>query len=134
MGPNALLQRVRQSPLLICSILLIAVRHSTQELADKLAPALFQEAKRLVASALLDVWQTIEQFQAALILSLWSTTIDQTPLSIDSWFLSGYALQQAVASPVFADVLCQGTASSAKGGGHVDSWCLWNHICLAHLQ
>ncbi|KAH8169459.1 hypothetical protein LIA77_10003 [Sarocladium implicatum] len=134
MTPDTLLQRVRRSPLLICSILLIAVRHSTQELADRLAPKLFQEAKRLVASALLDVWQTIEHFQAALILSLWSTSIDQTPLSIDSWLLTGYALQQAVASPVFSDVLrSPGTASSIKSG-QLATWCLWNHLCLAHLQ
>lgn len=87
----------------------------------------------MVAAALLEVWQTIEYFQAALILSLWSTTIGQTPLSIDSWLLTGYALQHALVSPVFADVLRHGTVLPAKGS-QFDSWCLWNHLCLAHLQ
>lgn len=130
---DELLVRVRQSPLLICSILLIAVRHSTQELADAMAPELLAEAKHLVTSSLLQVQQNMEFFQAALILSLWSTTIGQVPLSIDSWLLTSYALQQGLASPAFAKVLRHGAAPPVR---HHDfnTWCLWNHLCVAHLQ
>ncbi|KAK0384886.1 hypothetical protein NLU13_7365 [Sarocladium strictum] len=130
---DALLLRVRTSPLLLCSILLIAVRHSTQDLADDLAPALFHEAKQLVAVSLLEVPRTVEFFQAVLILSLWSTTIGQEPLSIDSWLLTGYALQQGLASPVFAD-LFRHKSNLPTSKRHFDAWCLWNHLCLAHLQ
>ncbi|KAJ5600594.1 hypothetical protein N7450_001661 [Penicillium hetheringtonii] len=91
---EVLLSQVRKSPLLLCSVFLIAVRHTTQGLADELAPSLFREAKNLISKALLVTPQPIEYFQATLILSLWSTTIGQQPLSIDSWLLTGYALQQ----------------------------------------
>ncbi|KAI9042011.1 fungal specific transcription factor domain-containing protein [Aspergillus affinis] len=130
---ESLIPRIRKSPVLLCSVLLIAVRHSTQDLADRLAPQLFREAKRLVTSSLLVVPQPIEFFQAVLILSLWSTTIGQVPLSVDSWLLTGYALQQALIGPDFAEVFRSGP-SLPTTRRHIDTWCLWNHLCLAHLQ
>ncbi|OAA58224.1 Major facilitator superfamily domain, general substrate transporter [Cordyceps fumosorosea ARSEF 2679] len=130
---DRLLSKVRRSPLLLCSVLLIAVRHTTQELADELAPRLFHEAKSLAAKALLVVPQTVEHFQALLILSLWSTTVGQQPLSIDGWLLTGYALQQGFASACFP-----GQSKLRQGGNaeqsDVDAQCLWNHLCVAHLQ
>ncbi|KIW14107.1 hypothetical protein PV08_06888 [Exophiala spinifera] len=130
---ETLLLQVRRSPLLLCSILLIAVRHTTQELADSLAPALYEEAKSLVAPALLTVPQSTEFFQAALILSLWSTTIGQVPLSIDSWLLTGYAIQQSLASPYFNRVF-QEEQDLHVSKADLDAWCIWNHLCVAHLQ
>lgn len=88
---------------------------------------------QLVSSSLLIVPQPIEFFQAVLILSLWSTTIGQVPLSVDSWLLTGYALQQALASPEFAEVF-RTTSDIPAAISRIDVWCLWNHICLAHLQ
>jgi hypothetical protein len=117
----------------VCSIFLIAVRHTTQDLADRLAPKLFEESKRLITGSLLEVPQTVEFFQAALILSFWSTTIGQVPLSIDSWLLTGYAIQQALVSPYFAEVMRPGAHSSTESTAP-DAWCLWNHLCVAHLQ
>ncbi|KAH7304205.1 putative C6 finger domain protein [Stachybotrys elegans] len=131
MSRDALFLHVRRSPMLLCSVLLIAVRHTTQELADRLAPNLFRESKRLVTASLLEVPQSIEFFQTCLILSLWSTTIGQVPLSIDSWLLTGYAIQQALASPHFAEV---SRPSSNVSTSHLDLWFLWNHLCVAHLQ
>ena len=126
---------MRRSPLLLSSVFLIAVRHTNHELADRLAPKLFQEAKRLVASSLLDAPQPIEFFQAVLVLSLWSTTIGQVPLSVDSWLLTGYALQQGFASPIFEEVLrLELSPPNANAQTNVDNWCLWNHLCVAHLQ
>lgn len=124
---------MRKSPLLLCSVLLIAVRHTTQELADELAPRLFREAKSLVSKALLVVPQPVEHFQAILILSLWSTTIGQQPLSIDSWLLTGYALQQGFASACFPDPCKPGPGQPVEQS-QIDAWCLWNHLCVAHLQ
>lgn len=63
-----LLADVRKSPLLPCS--LIAVR---QEIASSLTPQPFKEVEALLSVGLLETPQTIEFFQAALILSLWST-------------------------------------------------------------
>ncbi|KAM0206349.1 hypothetical protein ACHAPQ_010280 [Fusarium lateritium] len=128
-----LLPIVRKSPLLICSIFLIAVRHTTQDLADRLAPKLFEESKRLITASLLEVPQTIEFFQAVLILSFWSTTVGQVPLSIDSWLLTGYAIQQAYASPCFAEVT-QSNSYQPTNDVTLDAWCLWNHLCVVHLQ
>lgn len=128
-----LLSQVRKSPLLLCSVLLIAVRHTTQELADELAPRLFREAKSLVSRALLLVPQSVAHFQAILILSLWSTTIGQQPLSIDGWLLTGYALQQGFASACFPDLSKLGPGQEVEQR-HIDAWCLWNHLCVAHLQ
>ncbi|KAH8430747.1 Zn(II)2Cys6 transcription factor domain-containing protein [Aspergillus melleus] len=130
---ETLLARIRKSPVLLCSVLLIAVRHTTQDLADRLAPHLFREAKGLITSSLLVVPQATEFFQAVLILSLWSTTIGQVPLSLDSWLLTGYSLQQALISPDFMEVFRPGS-SLPTARCHLDSWCLWNHLCLAHLQ
>ncbi|KAK9415739.1 hypothetical protein SUNI508_10217 [Seiridium unicorne] len=130
---ETLLLRVRKSPLLLCSIFLIAVRHTNQNSAAILAPKLFHESKRLIAISLLEVPQTIEFFQAVLILSLWSTTVGQVPLSIDSWLLTGYAIQQALASPHFAATLREGD-SFPVNGPQLDTWFIWNHICVAHLQ
>ncbi|KAF4337496.1 hypothetical protein FBEOM_8594 [Fusarium beomiforme] len=130
---DRLLVQVRRSPLLLCSIFLISVRHTTQILADRLAPKLFEESKRLITASLLEVPQTIEFFQAVLILSLWSTTIGQVPLSIDSWLLTGYAIQQALASSHFMEAVHPGTPQSTDNS-RLDALCLWNHICVAHLQ
>ncbi|KAJ5110180.1 hypothetical protein N7532_002825 [Penicillium argentinense] len=110
-----------------------SIRHTTQELAAELAPRLFREAKRLISISLLEIPQTIEHFQATLILSLWSTTIGQVPLSIDSWLLTGYALQQGSASSCFPEIPID---FSTRGlhKSQIDAWCLWNHLCVAHLQ
>jgi hypothetical protein len=132
-SPDALLAEVRVSPLLLCACCLIAVRHTTQESASNLAPRLFQEAKALLTGSLLDVPQSKEFFQAAILLSMWSTTIGQTPLSIDSWLLSGFALQHSLASDVFAPVTSENLSVSLNRS-ELDSWCIWNHLCLVHLQ
>lgn len=130
---EALLGEVRKSPLLLSSVCLIAVRHTTQELADTLAPTLFEEAKSLLQSSLLTAAQPLQFFQAVLVLSLWSTTIGQVLLSVDSWLLTGYALQQALASPEFEAVL-QAESERSHAKPKTDIWCIWNHLCVAHLQ
>ncbi|KAJ6007259.1 hypothetical protein N7540_011235 [Penicillium herquei] len=133
LSTEALLTQVRNSPLLLCSVLLIAVRHSKQALEDGLAPRLFYNAKKLLQQAVLKVPQSIEYFQATLILSLWSTTIGQLPLSIDSWLVTGYAIQQGLVSPCFSE-LSRKRLDWELEKPQVDALCLWNHLCVAHLQ
>jgi hypothetical protein len=127
-----LLEDVRVSPLLLCACCLIAVRHTRQDLATQLAPILFKEAKTLLSVAMLSVPQPIEFFQASLVLSMWSTTIGQTPLTIDSWLLSGFALQHSIASGLFHSAgQARRTPQDKRGLDHL---CVWNHLCLVHLQ
>jgi hypothetical protein len=132
---ETVLAEVRQSPLLLCACCLIAVRHTTQDSASTLAPRLVPEAKTLLSAHLLDVPQSIAFFQAAVVLSMWSTTIEQTPLSIDSWLLSGFALQHSLASEVFAPVIAgSGGQAASLSKSELDRWCVWNQLCLVHLQ
>lgn len=130
--PKNLLQKVSRSPLLLCACCLIAVRHTTEDFAVNLAPKLYQCARSLVSSALLDAQQPIEFFQASLILSMWSTTVGQVPLSIDSWLLSGFALQHWQSSPVIDQSRAHPDKQPTKTT--LDYSCLWNHLCLVHLH
>lgn len=124
---------VRGSPLLLCCILLIAIRHSTDSMAERLAPRLLDEASRLLASELLIVPQSKEFFQASIILGLWPTSVGEAPLSIDSWAVTGYALQQALASPLFANATKESSSDTSLESRR-DMQFLWNHLALAHLQ
>ncbi|KAF1996810.1 hypothetical protein P154DRAFT_547693 [Amniculicola lignicola CBS 123094] len=81
--PALLLEDLRAFPLLLSACCLIAVRHTTQDLAARLAPKLFKEAKTLLSIAMLHV-----------------------PLSIGSWLLSGSAIQQTTAMLDPEDVDC----------------------------
>ena len=132
LSTGQLFLQVARSPLLLCSICLIAVRHTTEELATALAPGLLKEAQSLISKALLTVADSVEFFQSCLILSLWSTTIGQVPLSMDGWLLTSYAIQQAQASPVFENVFDTTPAQLTRD--ILNRWRIWNHLCLAHLQ
>mgnify|MGYP003662463727 CR=1 FL=1 len=128
---NDLLRDVRRSPLLLCACCLIAVRHTTEELASAVAPRMFEEAKSLFSKALLVVPQTFDFFQATVILSMWSTTIGQVLLSVDSWLSSGFALQHSLASDVFRPVKSRSAQMTRQDLGSV---AVWNNLCLTHLQ
>ncbi len=127
-----LLAEVRRSPLLLCACCLIAVRHTTEDLAAVLAPRMFEEAKSLFSKALLAVPQSFDFFQASVILSMWSTTIGQVLLSIDSWLSSGFALQHSFASDIFTSTNGQGASQAT--GLDTDQLAVWNNLCLTHLQ
>ncbi len=129
---EALFKNVRRSPLLLSSCCLIAVRHTSQDKASRLAPELFDRSKSLLSTALLSSPQTVEFFQAALVLSMWSTTVGQVPLSIDSWLVSGFAIQHCLSSDLFAPVLDERSSPSTKR--ELELLGLWNHLCLVHLQ
>lgn len=119
---------------MFCACCLIAVRHTSEELAANLAPKLYECAQSFVSSTLLVAPQPIEFFQATLILCMWSTTVGQVPLSIDSWLLSGFALQHCQSSPLFTMVTSQAQQPAKMDEQALDRSCLWNHLCLAHLH
>lgn len=102
-------------------------------MATRLAQSLFQETKSLINATILNTPQPLEYFQATVILSFWSTTIAESPLSLDSWLISGFALQHSFASGFFKP-------SSGMSGGRpnnkeeLDRLCIWNHLCLTHLH
>ncbi|KAF2098421.1 hypothetical protein NA57DRAFT_75668 [Rhizodiscina lignyota] len=132
--PEMLLHQLRSSPLLLAACCLIAIRHTNMELAGRLADPLFQEVKSLLTGTILSVPQSVEFFQASVVLSFWSTTIGQSPLSLDSWLLSGFALQHGFASAVFS-LSAEGTIGGRpKSKGELDRLCIWNHLCLSHLH
>jgi hypothetical protein len=130
---EALLAKIRKSDLLLSACCLIAVRHTTQELATRLAPILFERAKALLSAALLTAPQSLEFFQATLILSFWSTSAGQTPLSIDSWLLSGFALQHCLTSNLF-DEIVGNRRNFVRNHELLTRWSVWIHLCLVHLQ
>jgi hypothetical protein len=130
---DALLATVRKSPLLLCACCLIAVRHTRQEVAARLAPKLFDKARAHISAALLTTPQPVEFFQAAIILCMWSTTVGQVPLSIDSWLLSGFAIQHCLSTNLF-NPISSSTHPTAHSKKNLENWRLWNHLCLAHLQ
>jgi hypothetical protein len=132
--PNIILKRVNKSSLLFCACCLIAVRHTSEQLAASLAPKLYECARSLVSSNILVSPQPIEFFQGTLILCMWSTTVGQVPLSIDSWLLSGFALQHCQSSPLFTVATTQSKPPARLDEATMDRCYLWNHLCLAHLH
>ncbi|KPI35775.1 putative transcriptional regulatory protein [Cyphellophora attinorum] len=131
-NPEHLLADLQNTPLLLCSVLLIAVRHISSTSATTSASVLLNEAQSLLASSLLGVAADLSFFRSALILSLWSTTVGQAPLTMDGWLLTAYALQQASVSSVFGSFTRK--APTYLDGDELDAWYIWNHLCLAHLQ
>ncbi|GAB1726283.1 hypothetical protein NU195Hw_g4532t1 [Hortaea werneckii] len=115
-------------PLLFTSCCLIATRHSSEPHPHPEANRLFLQAKDELSGSLLEIRQPLAFFQAVLILSLWSTTAGQKPLSLDSWLITGYALQHSLASAIF-----QGRDDRMASGQFAAS-SVRNHLCLSHLH
>jgi hypothetical protein len=125
------LRAVRPSPFLFAACCLIAVRHTNSDLAFGLAPKLFDKSKSLLSAALLSTPQSTDFFQAALILCMWSTTVGQIPLSIDSWLVSGFAIQHCLSNDMFSSILDSHSHLNKQDYGLLK---LWNHLCLVHLH
>lgn len=63
---------------------------------------------------------------------MWSTTIAKVPLNMDSWLLSGFALQHSVATGLFDSSTINNGSGCSKPA--LDRMCVWNHLCLVHLH
>lgn len=122
-----------ESSLLTCACCLIAVRHTSLDAATRVASQLYECSKRHLGTDLLTSPQPIEFFQASLILSMWSTTVGGKPYSLDSWLLTGFALQHAQSCSLFNHVLSRTTPETVSKR-QLDAWCVWNHLCLVHLH
>ncbi|KAI7247292.1 hypothetical protein KC352_g13804 [Hortaea werneckii] len=120
--------RTVRHPLLFTASCLVATRHSSEYGPHPEADRLFFQAKDELSASLLRIQQPLAFFQAVLILSLWSTTAGQQPLSLDSWLITGYALQHSLASAVFQG-LNNRTANCSFA-----AWSVRNHLCLSHLH
>jgi hypothetical protein len=131
-----LLPKLCNSNLLLSAICLIAIRHTRLDLATRIAPVLFKSVKSDLATTLFKTPQELEYFQATLILCMWSTSAGQTPLSLDSWLLSGFAIQHAFSSDIFKPVAGAGSRNRPPQSDKrlYKLWSIWNHICLVHLQ
>jgi hypothetical protein len=127
-----LFEDVRRSPLLLSACCLIAVRHTSQDLAMRLAPTLFSESRSQLLAALLTTPQPVEFLQAALLLCMWSTTTARIPLGVDSWLLSSFALQHSIISGFDSSSTHQITED--MGTSHSEQLYVWIHLCLAHLH
>lgn len=119
-----------RDPLLLCVCCLIAGRHTTIYQSRARSEALSSEAKSLLGSGLLQTVQPYSFFQAALILSLWSTTAGQSPLGLDAWSISGYALQQTTVSELFSGR----RLAEAGGSASRETLQVLAHLQLAHLH
>jgi hypothetical protein len=128
----SLLEQLRKSPLLLCACCLVALRHTTHSLSSEFIPKLLKAAKEELSVALLNVPQRLDFFQATLVLSMWSTTIAQVPMAFDSWLIGGFALQHSNASEIFDFNLSSYRPTLNKT--ELDYLCIWNHLCLVHLQ
>lgn len=124
---------LKNSPLLLCACCLIAVRHWSSERARNIVDVLLTEAKDLLSQQLLQSPQPLEFFQAILLLTLWSTTIGQKPLSIDAWLVTGFGIQHSSASDVFKESHSSSRLES-ENGNTVGKLLLWNRLCLSHLH
>nr|POF26423.1 cytochrome p450 monooxygenase hmp1 [Quercus suber] len=122
-----------RSSLLSCACCLVAARHSCLESSSVIASTLFAEVKAMFGESLLTVTRDFEFFQSALVLSLWSTTAGQRPLSLDSWLITGIAFQRDIAmrthheSPLASFDGWQQFATPEKA-------VVWVHLCLSHLH
>ncbi|KAF2485633.1 hypothetical protein BDY17DRAFT_322462 [Neohortaea acidophila] len=94
---------------------------------------LFLDAQSLVRETILHTQHSIEFFQAILLLSLWPTTLGQRLMSIDSWLISGYALQNGLISNSFKSKLAS-DAGVEQETSSLRSVLVRNHLCLAHLH
>lgn len=125
--------QISNSPLLLCACCLIAIRHWNSERAREIVDVLYYEAKTLLSQRLLQAPQSLAFFQAVLILSFWSSTVGQRPLSMDAWLISGYAIQQGSVSDVFRETAYSSSLDS-EYGSTIGKLLLWNRLCLAHLH
>jgi hypothetical protein len=139
----------------LCATALIASRHLPPSAnLETLVTALFNESRRLLSLALLNVPRNVETLQAILILSVWSPlakreTRGERPLSggrtLDSWLVSGYGVMLGMTVIRFND-LTRGVGEfkgprTPVGGqmtentaGILQRLRVWNHLCLIHLQ
>ncbi|KAK5103300.1 hypothetical protein LTS08_002713 [Lithohypha guttulata] len=123
----------RISPLLFAAICLQGARLDPSFCNTVQHDQLYEHVRTLTGRELLICPLPLESVCALLILAIWSTSPKEKAEFIDSWLMSGYAVQQAKLSINFTSLLKHLNEGRAD---HVDQrrLRLWNMICLCHLQ
>ena len=123
----------RISPLLFAAICLQGCRLDPTFCNSPQHDQLYEHVRTLTGRELLISPLPIESVCALLILAIWSTSPKDKAEFIDSWLMSGYAVQQAKLSINFTALLKNLNEGRAD---HIDQrrLRLWNMICLCHLQ
>lgn len=123
----------RISPLLFAAICLQGGRLDASFCNSSQHDQLYEHVRSLTGRELLISPLPIESVCALLILAIWSTSPKEKAEYIDSWLMSGYAVQQAKLSINFSQLLKNLNEGKAD---HLDQrkLRLWNMICLCHLQ
>lgn len=123
----------RISPLLFAAICLQGCRLDPSFCNSPQHDQLYEHVRTLTGRELLISPLPIESVCALLILAIWSTSPKDKAEFIDSWLMSGYAVQQAKLSINFTGLLKNLNEGKAD---HIDQrrLRLWNMICLCHLQ
>lgn len=123
----------RISPLLFAAICLQGGRLDATFCNSAQHDQLYEHVRTLTGRELLISPLPLESVCALLIVAVWSTSPKEKAEFIDSWLLSGYAVQQAKLSINFTALLKNLNEGRSD---HVDQrrLRLWNMICLCHLQ
>lgn len=123
----------RISPLLFAAICLQGGRLDASFCNSTQHDQLYEHVRSLTGRELLISPLPIESVCALLILAIWSTSPKEKAEFIDSWLMSGYAVQQAKLSINFTSLLKN---LNERRANHIDQrkLRLWNIICLCHLQ
>lgn len=123
----------RISPLLFAAICLQGGRLDASFCNSAQHDQLYEHVRSLTGRELLISPLPLESVCALLILAIWSTSPKEKAEYIDSWLMSGYAVQQAMLTINFTALLKNLNDGKAN---HLDQrrLRLWNMICLCHLQ
>ena len=123
----------RISPLLFAAICLQGGRLDPSFCNSPQHDQLYEHVRSLSGRELLISPLPLESVCALLILAMWSTSPKEKAEFIDSWLMSGYAVQQAKLTINFSALLKNLNQGKAD---HIDQrkLRLWNMICLCHLQ
>lgn len=116
-------------PLLFSAACLLASRF-VPEVSKSTIHEMYAQVRRLLASVLLNAPPLgYETLQALFLLSMWSPTV-QTAVPIDSWLLSGVALNHAILSFDFID----GEGATDVNEDTFREMRIWNGLCVTQLQ
>lgn len=123
----------RISPLLFAAICLQGGRLDPSFCNSAQHDQLYEHVRALTGRELLISPLPLESVCALLILAIWSTSPKEKAEFIDSWLMSGYAVQSAMLTINFTALLKNLNDGKAD---HIDQrkLKLWNMICLCHLQ
>jgi hypothetical protein len=116
-------------PLFFSAACLLASRF-VSSIPKSMIYGMYAQVRQLSASVLLNAPPLdYETLQALLLLSMWSPTV-QTPVPVDSWLLSGIALNHSILSFDFLEN--EGPMDLSEDA--LRERRIWNGLCVTQLQ